>query len=131
MNSRMKGYLISVALSIFPFFTLQFRLTNDRNMLSFPMRILGTDNILAFVAAYPDSSSSLKSWKQTMQENNFKHFPNLKQSFGSADYVKPYTVFNIAGNKYRLISLIEYSISTVAVQKIMKHSEYDKSKWRR
>ena len=66
-----------------------------------------------------------------MEANPFKHFNELRQIFGSADYVKPYAVFNIAGNKYRLIAVVNYSIATVLVEKIMTHAEYDKGKWRK
>ena len=65
-----------------------------------------------------------------MRQNEFKHFPHLKQTFGSADYVRPHTIFNIAGNKYRLISIIQYEISAVSIQNVMTHAEYDRGKWR-
>ncbi len=65
-----------------------------------------------------------------MSMNTYKHFNELKQTFGPADYVRPYTVFNISGNKYRLISLINYQITTVAVENVLTHTEYDKGKWR-
>lgn len=95
------------------------------------MRIVGRDTIQAFMEKYPDSRSSLKSWAQAMEANPFKHFNELKQTLGSADYVRPYTVFNISGNKYRLIALVDYQMSTVLVQQILAHSEYDKGKWRK
>ena len=100
-------------------------------MLSFIMRIVGRDIIVKFIQRYPDSRSSLTAWTQAMEANNFKHFNALKQTFGSADYVKPYTVFNIAGNKYRLIALINYQITIVAIEDILTHGEYDKDKWRK
>ncbi|MBI4357989.1 MAG: type II toxin-antitoxin system HigB family toxin, partial [Candidatus Omnitrophica bacterium] len=63
--------------------------------------------------------------------NSFKHLNELKQTFGSADYVRPYTVFNISGNKYRLITLVNYQIRTVFVEQILTHREYDRGKWRK
>ena len=100
-------------------------------MLSFLMLVIGTGFIYEFVNRYPDSNSSLSSWLQTMRQNNYKHFNHLKQTFGSADYIKPYTVFNISGNKYRLISLMTYTIATVGVQSVLTHAKYDKNKWRK
>ena len=70
-------------------------------------------------------------WRAVMSENYFKHFNELKQTYRSADYVKPFTVFNISGNKYRLISLISYAAATVRVQTVLTHAEYDKGKWRK
>jgi len=95
------------------------------------MRLVGKDILLAFIQKYPEARSSLTAWKQTMEANNFKHFNGLKQTFGTADYVRPYTVFNIAGNKYRLVGVINYQIALVAVERILTHAEYDKGKWRK
>ena len=100
-------------------------------MLSFIMFVVGTGAIYIFINRYPDSQSALTAWLQIMRLNNFKHFNELKQTFGSADYVKPHTVFNISGNKYRLISLITYVTATVGVQNVLTHAEYDKGKWRK
>ncbi len=94
------------------------------------MIVIGTGNIYAFIDRYPDSNSSLTSWLQTMKQNNYKHFNHLKETFGSADYVRPHTVFNISGNKYRLISLIFYATTTVGIEYVLTHAEYDKGKWR-
>ena len=94
------------------------------------MTVLGTSILGQFIHDYPDSQSSLNGWLKTMQQNNYKHFNDLKQTFGAADYVRPYTVFNISGNKYRLISLITYAARTAAIRQILSHAEYDKGKWR-
>ena len=100
-------------------------------MLSFVMRILGRDVVKAFMERHPNSQSALKSWVQAVEANPFKRLSELKQTFGSADYVRPYTVFNISGNKYRLIALVNYQMGTILVQQILTHSEYDREKWRK
>jgi mRNA interferase HigB len=60
-----------------------------------------------------------------MESNNFKHFIELKKTFGSADQVKPHTVFNISGNKYRLIAVVDYALQSVSIECVLTHSEYD------
>ena len=65
-----------------------------------------------------------------MDANSFKSFMMLKQTFGSADYVRPYTVFDISGNKYRLIALIDYNLNSVLIKKVLTHKEYDRGRWR-
>jgi mRNA interferase HigB len=40
------------------------------------------------------------------------------------------TVFNIAGNKYRLIARVEYELQRVYVRKVLTHDEYNKDKWK-
>ena len=100
-------------------------------MLSFVMRILGRDVVKAFMERHPNSQSSLKSWAQAIEANHFKHLSELRQTFGSADYVRPYTIFDISGNKYRLIALVNYQMGMILVQQILTHSEYDRGKWRK
>lgn len=95
------------------------------------MRIVKRERIETFIEEHPDSRSSLDAWIQAMERNRFSHFAQLRQTFSSVDYVKPYTVFNISGNKYRLITLINYALSLVSVEDVLTHSEYDKGKWRK
>ena len=64
-----------------------------------------------------------------MEESTFRHFSQLKQTFRSADYVPPYTVFDIRGNNYRIAALVHYETGKVAVKEVMTHSEY--MKWSR
>jgi mRNA interferase HigB len=50
-----------------------------------------------------------------METESFRHFPDLKRIFRSADYDKPFTIFDIKGDKYRLISQVSYGAKTVNV----------------
>ena len=59
------------------------------------------------------------------------HFVDLKKTFGSADQVKPHTVFNISGNKYRLIAVVDYTLQFVSIEQVLTHSEYDEGRWRK
>ena len=65
-----------------------------------------------------------------MESNDFRNFVDLRQAFNSVDYVKPYSVFNIAGNKYRLISVVNYDLASAVIKHVLTHSDYDKGKWR-
>jgi mRNA interferase HigB len=44
--------------------------------------------------------------------------------------VKNFTVFNIGGNKYRLIVYIDYECQIVFIRHILTHAEYDKDDWK-
>lgn len=106
-------------------------MTNDNNPLSYLwVKLIGRERIAEFSQEHPDSAASLKAWRKNMESNGFQSFVELKQVFCSADYVKPHTVFDIGGNKYRLISLIDYELGTVSIESVLTHSEYDKGKWR-
>jgi len=66
-----------------------------------------------------------------VESNSFRHLVELKKTFGSADQVKPYTVFNIAGNKFRLIAVVDYALQSVSVECMLTHAEYDEGRWRK
>ena len=65
-----------------------------------------------------------------MESNSFKHFVDLKKTFGSADQVTPHTVFNISGNEYRLIAVANYAFQSVSIESVLTHAEYDEGRWR-
>lgn len=95
------------------------------------MRLIGRDLIQLFARKHPDARSSLKSWTQTTESNRFKHFVELKKTFGSADQVKPYTVFDISGNKYRLIAVVDYALQSVSIECVLTHAEHAEGRWRK
>ncbi len=50
--------------------------------------------------------------------------------YPQADYVKPYTVFNIKGNTYRLITMINYEHRLISIERCVTHAEYSKGDWK-
>ena len=80
---------------------------------------------------YPDAERPLQVWYQTMERENFSDFNNLRETFASADYVDGLTVFNIGGNKYRLIASIHYNRRKVYIRNVLTHAEYDRETWKR
>ena len=66
-----------------------------------------------------------------MEGKDFVDFNELKATFASADYVNGLTVFNVGGNKYRLIAAIHYNRRKVFVRAVLTHPEYDRGQWKR
>jgi mRNA interferase HigB len=60
----------------------------------------------------------------------WQNWGEVRASYGNADLVGNCVVFNIGGNKYRLITRILYPSQTVYVLKVMSHKEYDQDKWK-
>jgi len=69
---------------------------------------------------------ALAVWARVTQEARWAHFPQLRQSWPSADFVAGYVVFNIKGNQFRLVANINYRIGVLTVVKVMTHAEYDR-----
>ena len=94
------------------------------------MRIITKRRIIEFSEKHPDSRNPLSSWYKIISKSIYKSFAELKKTFPSADQVKNVTVFNIAGNKYRLIAAIHYNKKIVYIRHILTHKEYDKNNWK-
>ena len=72
-----------------------------------------------------DSEQPLKAWYAVTREADWKHFAQVKEQFRSASAVGERVVFNIAGNKYRLVAYINYEFHIVYVRFVGTHAEYD------
>ena len=94
------------------------------------MNVISFKRIRTFSSAYPDASGSLRAWYTTVKKSSWQNHAELKRVYPSADLVGRYTVFNIRGNRYRLISRVVYRSQTVFVVAIMTHEEYDIGKWK-
>jgi mRNA interferase HigB len=93
------------------------------------MRIFSKGTLRRFWELYPDARPSLEFWYETMQKNNFKNPMELLATFNRADVIgKGRVVFDIAGNKYRLVAKIQYEIQFVYIRFIGTHPEYDEIK---
>ena len=66
-----------------------------------------------------------------MESGIFTDFNDLRATFASADYVDGLTVFNIGGNKYRLITAIHYNRHKIFIRAVLTHTEYNHGAWKR
>ncbi len=87
------------------------------------MRIITRKRLLEFAKKHPDCDTALESWYIIVKHTKFQSFAELKQTFPTADQVGKLTVFNIGGNKARLIAAIHYNTSVVYVRHILTHKE--------
>ena len=94
------------------------------------MHVISFKRIREFFSAHRDAETSLTAWYKTTKSANWQNLAELKQVYPSADLVGRHTIFNIAGNKYRLIARIVYRSQTIFVVAVMTHKEYDSGKWK-
>ncbi len=94
------------------------------------MHVISRKALSNFWNKHPDSQSSLSRWFKIVQRTDFKSFADLRSTFPSADLVGDLVVFNIGGNKYRLIASIHFNRSKIYIRHILTHREYDKGDWK-
>ncbi len=64
-----------------------------------------------------------------MESRSFSSFADLRQSFGSVDKVGDLHVFDIGGNKYRLIVFLHFVQQIAYVKYVLTHADYDRMPW--
>ena len=94
------------------------------------MHIVTRKRLNEFGEKHPDTKTSLQLWYQLMKQGNYSSFAELRADFPHADQVKKLTIFNIGGNKARLIAALHYNRCKVYIRAVLTHDEYDKGKWK-
>jgi mRNA interferase HigB len=94
------------------------------------MHVITRSRLIQFGEEHPDAEGGLLVWYKIVVGVNFEDFVELRQAFPSADQVGNFTVFNIGGNKFRLITLIDYNYHKVFIRYVLTHAEYDKNRWK-
>jgi mRNA interferase HigB len=95
------------------------------------MHIITRSRLIEFWKKHPDSKTSLILWYKLTTTANWQNFVEARKTFSSADQVGNFTVFNIGGNKYRLIAFMDYTYQKVFIRRVLTHAEYDKNDWKK
>lgn len=72
------------------------------------MHVITRKRLNEFAEKHPDARSALAHWHTIMRKSRFQNFAQLRGTFPHADQVRKFTVFNIGGNKVRLIAAVHY-----------------------
>ena len=94
------------------------------------MRIISNSALRAFITNYPQAEASLQGWRRVIEKNRFAHWAELKAAFNAVDKVGELVVFDIGGNKYRLIAYIRFEAQIVYIKAVLTHQDYDKGAWK-
>lgn len=94
------------------------------------MRVISYRKLREFAEAHPSSKSALDAWHKVAKKAVWKNLAEVKQTYPHADLVGRFTVFNIGGNKFRLVVDIHYRTQTIFIKGVLTHKEYDKDSWK-
>jgi mRNA interferase HigB len=91
------------------------------------MHVISYKHIREFIKENPDSNIKLGRWYKWMKKGKYKSLAELRRKFPDMDYIgNDRFVFNISGNKYRLVVLINFCKQKAFIRFIGTHSEYEK-----
>ena len=93
------------------------------------MRVVSHRRLVEFYEAegHGDSKTALERWYDVAEKADWRNLSDIKVDFPSTDYVSnQHYVFNIKGNKYRLVVVVKLTINHLFVRFVGTHSEYNK-----
>lgn len=94
------------------------------------MRVISHAKITRAQETHPDCSSALDQWYRLTKRAGWRNFSEVKGCFPAADKVGDKFVFDVGGNKLRLIAAIHFNTGRVFVRAVLTHTQYDKGGWK-
>lgn len=94
------------------------------------MNVIAPRTLHTFWEKHPHAEESLRDWLKLMQKGEFTDFASVRAVWPHADLVRargdvPVVVFNVGGNKYRLVASLNWTYRAVYVKHIVTHPGYD------
>lgn len=90
------------------------------------MRIISKRRLREFWRKFPEAEQPLLSWYETVKKADWGNFSEVRDLFRHADVYRDCVIFDVGGNKFRLITRIRYKIKKVYIRFVLTHSDYDK-----
>lgn len=91
------------------------------------MRVISRKKLREFWKKHPDVRQSLQAWYADVKQADWETSTDIKNIYNNVSFVaNNRVVFNIKGNKYRLVVAVQYKYRIVYIRFIGTHREYDK-----
>lgn len=89
------------------------------------MHVISRKALRAFAAVYPEAAPALDAWYRIARRRQWATWAEVSATFRSADRVGELTVFNVGGNKYRVVCLLFHRRGRCYIRHVFTHAEYD------
>jgi mRNA interferase HigB len=101
----------------------------------FDVHVISRRPLVDFSRRHSDARNALAAWFKLARKGTFRDLPELKRTFGGVDYLRigerEFYVFNVGGNKCRLIAAVHFNTQKLFVRYVLTHAEYDRGDWKR
>ncbi len=94
------------------------------------MHVISEKKLREFWVQWPAAETPLRAWRRICEHANWTSLSDIRAVYPHADQVGRCTVFNIGGNKFRLIVVIHLNRGKVYVRHVLTHEEYDRGAWK-
>jgi mRNA interferase HigB len=96
-------------------------------------RVVNAEALQKFIDANRSDRSAkaaLQRWRTIVSSSDWRNFAELRRTFPHADKVGNAVVFDVGGNKYRVIAAVNFQRQFVYVKVVLAHADYDKDNWK-
>jgi mRNA interferase HigB len=94
------------------------------------MHVISRKRLREFCKSHADACEALYNWYKVSSKSNWRNLVDVQATYPKAEAVGNFTVFNIKGNRYRLIVDILYPSQRIYIKHVLTHAEYDKDDWK-
>lgn len=94
------------------------------------MHVISRKKLKEAAQRHRDLEGPLDAWFRIAKRAEWKGLADVRETFSTADVVSRWTVFNIKGNRYRLITEIIYKTGRIYLRHVLTHAEYDRGGWK-
>ena len=95
------------------------------------MHVISRKKLREAWTTYPEIEEPLRAWIKVAEKATWSRFSDVRSTFKNADQVRKYFVFNILGNRYRLLCYMSFEKGKVYILHVLTHAEYAREQWKR
>jgi mRNA interferase HigB len=92
------------------------------------VRVISNKTLTHFASVHGEAGAPLQAWRKVVLAATFSNFSELKRAFNATDKVGDFYVFDVGGNKYRVIAAIHFNRQMLFIRHVFTHQEYDRWK---
>lgn len=94
------------------------------------MRVISKRRLREFWEKFPESQTPLENWYRMAKKSSWENIVDVRKSYRHADIFNDCVIFNVGGNKFRLIVKFRFPRNKVYIRFALTHFEYDKDNWK-
>ena len=100
-------------------------------MLPLDVWVISKRSLFEQAARFPDVKPALQVWLDRAEEADWRSLEDIRAAYPATDMLGKLAIFNIRGNRNRLIARVEFAGQRIYIKELLTHAEYDKGIWKK
>jgi mRNA interferase HigB len=95
------------------------------------VNVISKRGLFERASKYPDATVAIQDWFDAARAADWRNLEEVRRTYPATDMVGALAVFNIKGNRYRLIARMAFPHRRIYIKEFLTHAEYDKGAWKK